>query len=57
MSGVFLPSPSPKYSTRSLNNAMQVLNRTEEAVEKAPDYISELSILVTFIPPPSEEIL
>lgn len=40
MSGVFLPFPSPKYSTKSLLNVVQVLNKTEETVENMVDYIS-----------------
>lgn len=36
---------------------MQVLNKTEEVVEKIPHYIINLFLLVTFISQSSEEIL
>lgn len=57
MSGVFLPFSSPKYSTKSLLNVVQVLNITEETVENMVDYIVNLFLLVIFISQPSEEIL
>lgn len=57
MSGVFLPFPSPKYSTKRLLNAVQVLNKTEETVGNMEDYIINLLLLVTFISQSSEEIL
>lgn len=57
MSSVFLPFPSPKYSTKSLLNVVQVLNKTEETVENMVDYIINLFLLVTFISQSSEDIL